>query len=49
MRPTSYPDRVRIAVREGVVTLAGQVENKSMIALAVRTSRAVDGVVDVVD
>jgi CBS-domain-containing membrane protein len=43
------PDRVKIAVREGVVTLAGLVENKSMIALAVRMSRAVDGVVDVID
>lgn len=42
-------DRVKIAVNDGVVTLAGRVENKSMIALAVRMSRAVDGVVDVID
>jgi hypothetical protein len=32
-----------------VVTLAGRVEAKSMIAHAVRLSRAVDGVVDVVE
>lgn len=43
------PDLVKVAVREGVVTLAGQVETKSMIAPAVRMSRAVDGVVDVVE
>jgi CBS domain-containing protein len=43
------PDLVKVAVREGVVTLAGRVEAKSMIAHAVRLSRAVDGVVDVVD
>ena len=43
------PDLVRVAVREGVVTLAGRVETKSMITHAVRMSRAVDGVVEVVD
>jgi signal-transduction protein with cAMP-binding, CBS, and nucleotidyltransferase domain len=43
------PDLVKVAVREGMVTLAGRVETKSMIALAVRMSRAVDGVVDVVE
>ncbi len=37
-----------MTVAAGVVTLDGQVENKSMIALAVRMTRAVDGVVDVV-
>jgi CBS domain-containing protein len=43
------PGLVKVAVREGVVTLAGRVETKSMIALAVRLSRGVDGVVDVVE
>jgi CBS domain-containing protein len=43
------PDLVKVAVREGVVTLAGRVETKSMIALAVRMSRGVDGVIDVVE
>jgi osmotically-inducible protein OsmY len=32
-----------------VVTLAGRVEAKNMVAQAVRLSRAVDGVVDVVE
>ena len=43
------PALVRVIVTEGVVTLAGQVERKSMIPLAVRMSRSVDGVVDVTD
>ena len=43
------PDLVKVAVREGVVTLAGRVEARSMIACAVRRSRTVDGVVDVVE
>ena len=43
------PSLVKLAVREGVVTLAGRVEAKSMIDLAVRMSRSVDGVVDVVE
>ena len=42
------PARVRVTVAEGVVTLAGQVEKKSMIPFALRMSRSVDGVVDVV-
>jgi osmotically-inducible protein OsmY len=33
-----------VTVADGVVTLAGEVEHKSMIGLAVRKSRAVDGV-----
>ena len=41
------PVLVRVSVTEGMVTLAGEVENKSMIPLAVRLS--VDGVVDVAD
>jgi CBS domain-containing protein len=43
------PGLVKVAVREGMVTLAGRVETKSMIALAVPMSRGVDGVVDVVE
>ena len=42
------PARVRVTVTEGMVTLAGQVEKKSMIPFALRLSRSVDGVVDVV-
>lgn len=40
---------VRVDVSEGVVTLGGEVEKKSMVDLAVRLTRAVDGVVDVVN
>jgi CBS domain-containing protein len=40
---------VKVTVDEGVVTLAGEVEDKSMIGVAVGMSRAVDGVVDVVN
>lgn len=43
------PALVRVSVSEGVVTLEGQVEKKSMLAIAVRMSRSVDGVVAVVD
>ena len=43
------PVLVRVDVTEGMVTLAGEVEKKSMIPLAVRMSRSVDGVVDVAD
>ncbi len=43
------PARVKLTVADGVVTLGGEVERKSMIPLAVRMARAVDGVVDVVD
>jgi CBS domain-containing protein len=43
------PALVKIAVADGVVTLSGTVENKSMVPLAVSMSGAIDGVVDVVD
>lgn len=43
------PALVKVTVTDGVVTLAGDVEEKSMIWLAVRLSRAVDGVVAVTD
>ncbi len=40
---------VRVTVTEGMVTLAGEVEKRSMIPFAVRMARSVDGVVDVTD
>jgi CBS domain-containing protein len=43
------PALLRVTVTDGAVTLAGEVEKKSMIPLAVRMSRSVDGVVDVAD
>ncbi len=42
------PARVEVAVNDGIVTLRGEVEHKSMVPLATRLTRAVDGVVDVV-
>jgi CBS domain-containing protein len=41
------PALVRVKVAEGVVTLSGEVENKTMIPVAVRMSESVDGVVAV--
>ncbi len=43
------PALVRVSVVDGVVTLAGEVERKSMIPLAVRMTQSADGVVDVVN
>jgi len=43
------PALVDVSVTEGVVTLRGEVEKKSMIPLAVQMTRAVDGVVHVVN
>jgi CBS domain-containing protein len=43
------PSEVRVGVDDGVVTLDGEVEQKSLVAIIVRLVRAVDGVVDVVD
>jgi CBS-domain-containing membrane protein len=43
------PYNVTVGVRDGIVTLAGRVERKSMIPAAVRLTRTVPGVVDVVD
>jgi CBS domain-containing protein len=40
-------ERVKVAVDGGIVTLRGEVEHKSMVPLAARLTRAVDGVVDV--
>jgi CBS-domain-containing membrane protein len=48
---TSYlgcdPDRVEVTVDDGIVTVRGEVEHKSMVPLAARLIRAVDGVIDV--
>jgi osmotically-inducible protein OsmY len=38
---------VQVRVADGVVTLGGEVENRSMIPVAIRMSRSVDGVVAV--
>lgn len=46
---TVTPATVTIEVHDGVVTLSGQVERKSMVPAAVAMARQVDGVVDVVD
>lgn len=43
------PDRADVAVTDGIVTLRGEVERKSMVPLAARMARSVDGVVDVVN
>jgi len=42
------PSWVDVKVSEGVVTMRGQVDHKSMVPLAARMARAVDGVVSVV-
>jgi CBS-domain-containing membrane protein len=41
------PDTVRINVRDGVVTLTGQLERRSLIPNTVNLVRGLDGVVDV--
>jgi osmotically-inducible protein OsmY len=38
---------VQVRVADGMVTLGGEVENKSMIPVAIRMARSVDGVVGV--
>jgi CBS domain-containing protein len=43
------PVLVKVSVTDGVVTLAGELGQKSMIPIAIRMTQAVDGVVDVVD
>jgi CBS domain-containing protein len=43
------PEYVTVDVENGVVTLGGKLELKSMIPVAVRLTAAIDGVVDVVD
>lgn len=43
------PSAVQIAVRDGIVTLAGRVEQKSTVPIAERLTRRVDGVIDVIN
>jgi CBS domain-containing protein len=43
------PSEVNVTVDDGVVTLAGAMDRKSTIGVAIALTRAVDGVVDVVD
>ena len=43
------PDSVTVHVRDGVVTLTGQLERRSLIPIVVSLVHALDGVVDVVD
>jgi CBS domain-containing protein len=43
------PKKVSVTVDEGVVTLSGELELRSSTVIAVRLTRRVDGVVDVVD
>jgi CBS domain-containing protein len=43
------PGRVQVEVAEGVVTLSGQINCKSLIPIVVALARSADGVVDVVD
>jgi CBS-domain-containing membrane protein len=43
------PDTVIIKVRDGVVTLTGQLERRSLIPIAISLVYGIDGVVDVVD
>ena len=43
------PDTVAVEVRDGVVTLTGQLERRSLIPITVSLVRGLDGVVDVVD
>ena len=40
------PALVHVSVRDGMVTVTGEVERKSVIALVLPLVRAVDGVVD---
>ena len=43
------PDTVAVDVRDGVVTLSGQLERSSLLPIVVSLTRGLDGVVDVVD
>jgi CBS-domain-containing membrane protein len=43
------PDTVVVEVRDGVVTLSGQLERSSLIPIVASLTRSLDGVVDVVD
>lgn len=43
------PKAVTVDVRDGIAVLRGQLDVRSAVAVAVRLTRAVDGVVDVID
>jgi osmotically-inducible protein OsmY len=43
------PATITVEVRDGVVTISGEVETKSLAGITIRLIRAVDGVIDVVD
>ena len=43
------PDTVTVKVRDGIVTLSGQLERSSLIPITVSLVHGLDGVVDVVD
>lgn len=43
------PSKITVEVHDGLVTLDGELETKSQVTAAVHLTRAVDGVVDVVD
>jgi osmotically-inducible protein OsmY len=43
------PAEGSVEVRDGVVTLAGELEQKGLVEVAVRLARGVDGVVSVVN
>jgi hypothetical protein len=43
------PGRVEVGVRDGVVTLTGQIERRSLIPIVVRLAGATEGVVRVRD
>ena len=43
------PDTVTVEVRDGVVTLTGQLERRSLVPITVSLVHGLDGVVDVVD
>ena len=43
------PDTVVVDVRDGVVTLTGQLERRSLVPIVVSLVHGLDGVVDVVD
>ena len=43
------PSEVDVQVHDGVVTLAGQLEEKGHTEIAASLTRAIDGVVDVVN
>jgi CBS domain-containing protein len=43
------PERFEVTVDDGVVTLSGELQLRSSTVIAVRLTRKVDGVVDVID